>query len=105
MKKYMKPSSILKEARRRILEDGWAQGSSKREGKYCAWGALLYSSRLGADISRPENYLAATMKDPAQNLFDPFAIIIRYNDKPRRRKETIIKRFDEAIELAESEGK
>jgi hypothetical protein len=121
----MKPSEILKKARDLIINKGWTQGEYARDGgkvpvsydskwaeSFCALGSLYSVIDEAQGGIGTIHFLA-----PFQPLCSPHSsihylqtvighdfTIVHWNDMPGRTKEQVIDAFDEAIELAESEG-
>jgi hypothetical protein len=119
----MKPSEILKKARDLIINRGWTQGAYARAGgikaveletisgiisnadSFCSLGAIYSADILemagDSNTAHAIDYLQRVVVCE----FTRFDMFIAYwNDMPGRTKEQVIDAFDEAIELAESEG-
>lgn len=103
-----KTSEILRNARRAIIDHGWIQGSFGRpERGFCMVGALNVSFTSEQDI---EPYLLA--RTYIENVVvagsTPLAhwpYVEDWNDVPGRTKEEVLVVLDEAMKLAESDGK
>lgn len=105
----MKPSEILVEAKRLLVEKGWTQGAYARD-KYgrmqeipnagatcfCAYGALMVASN------------APRASDPIFTETYGFMDVVcggsvaKFNDAEGRTKEEMLATFDKAIALAEA---
>ena len=109
------PLALLKGAREALVNKGWCQRATARDGNgdvvyplantataFCAIGAIHYAGGKGFDqyskiaiLSRRYLWKAIAARTSSQ-------IIEDYNDAPGRTKEEVIEVFDAAIQLAEA---
>jgi hypothetical protein len=105
----MKPSEILVEAKRLLVEKGWTQGAYARDTNgrivgcpapddacFCAYGALVAAS-IGESF---------TLHSEAYGYLDIVCggSVARFNDAKDRTKEEVLAAFDKAIALAKEFG-
>lgn len=113
--------TVLKEARRLLVDVGWTQGSYKRYDvcvtengstcepiAYCAIGAVSTAAGLVPYSDSFKNqdaivFLKNAMPPSARSKNDSGGSIIKYNDRKGRSKKRIIQLFDDAIKLAEEQ--
>ena len=101
----MKASEILRNAKSKLEDVGWAQNRvlSRDEDNhitgYCAGGAVLAACD-GQPWTTPIGYLEKAAPEKFQRHFNLDGVF-KYNDHPGRQFSTIQKWFDRAIELAE----
>lgn len=92
----MKPSTVLKKARK-LIERGWCRYTKSRRFRvdgpmhYCAIGAI---EKAGGNTEHRDILRQAIGSG-----------IVRFNDSDGRKKADVLRAFDRAIKLAVSEGK
>lgn len=90
---------VLKEARG-LIQEGWTRGHYKRDGRYCAMGAIIEAVQ-NSDV---ESHQYITLVDMLTNRINEEGMVplSRWNDEQKTKK-PVLELFDDVIEEMEND--